>query len=204
MLGADSRHAEKAIHDTTAYSSSPRTIDHLPDFLEHFAGSKKRKQGLRTAPAEKGHPHTLVVAGAGLRAAELARALRKFQSKDALVAKLFAKHIKLQEAVERTRSCRIGIGVGTPQRVIDLLEDGGRPFALFFERCGNLMLIFATGALSAASLERIVIDASHIDLKKRGMLDMKETLVPLISLLTRPELKARYSGGSDRIDLLFF
>lgn len=76
------------------------------------------------APQEKGHPHTTVVAGAGLRAAELVRALRKFQTKEAFVAKLFAKHIKLKEAIETVKKTRINIGVGTPQRIFDLLENG--------------------------------------------------------------------------------
>ena len=40
-----------------------------------------------------------------------------------------------------------------------------------------------------------VIDASHIDVKKRGMLDMKETLVPLVELLTRKELRERVRGA---------
>lgn len=53
-------------------------------------------------------------------------------------------------------------------------------------------------------MERIVVDASHIDQKKRGLLDMKETQVPLVDLLTRPEFKDRYSGGENRVELLFF
>jgi protein CMS1 len=79
---------------------------------------------LSDAPHEKGHPHTLVVAGAGLRAVELVRALRRFQTKEAFVAKLFAKHIKLREAIETVKKTRINIGVGTPQRIFDLLENG--------------------------------------------------------------------------------
>ncbi len=76
------------------------------------------------APPEKGQPHTLVIAGSGLRAADLVRSLRKFQGQGALVAKLFAKHIKLKEAVETVKKARINIGVGTPQRVMDLLDNG--------------------------------------------------------------------------------
>jgi len=67
---------------------------------------------------ETGSPHTIVVAAAGIRAADLTRyhlpkklqsrtsantgfrPLRAFQSKSGKVAKLFAKHIKLKEAVE--------------------------------------------------------------------------------------------------------
>lgn len=40
------------------------------------------------------------------------------------MAKLFAKHIKLKEAIETVKKTRINIGVGTPQRIFDLLENG--------------------------------------------------------------------------------
>ena len=113
----------------------------------------------------------------------MARDLRQFQTKEARVAKLFAKHIKLKEAVETVQASRINIGVGTPQRIMDLLQHG---------------------VLSSVALERIVVDASHIDQKKRGILDMKETQVPLVHLLTRKELKDRYVEGSSKIELLFF
>lgn len=41
-----------------------------------------------------------------------------------MVAKLFAKHIKLKEAMDMAKKTRMGIGVGTPQRIADLLESG--------------------------------------------------------------------------------
>lgn len=53
-------------------------------------------------------------------------ALRSFQNKDAIVAKLFAKHIKLDEAKQFLKRSRVNIGVGTPMRIIDLIESGGR------------------------------------------------------------------------------
>jgi protein CMS1 len=68
-----------------------------------------------------------------------------------------------------------------------------------------------SGALKPAHLERIIIDASHIDQKKRGVLDMKETQVPLVDLLARPELKERFGTAGEngrieqgKIELLFF
>lgn len=101
-------------------------MDNLPTFLETFAHSRMKKKDLKlsNAPKDLGAPHTIVVAGAGLRAADLTRALRGFQTKQCMVAKLFAKHIKLKEAAEMTKKTRMGIGVGTPQRLIDLLADG--------------------------------------------------------------------------------
>jgi protein CMS1 len=55
--------------------------------------------------------------------------------------------------------------------------------------------------LSASRLERIIIDASHIDQKKRGIMDMKETQVPLVQLLSRKDIKEAAEG---KVELLFF
>jgi len=115
-----------AIVDTTEYQD-PRNLENLPTFLEKYAGkemSKKKKNRLQDAPQAKGTPHTLVIAGAGLRAADLTRALRGFQTKEAKIAKLFAKHIKLNDAIQDAKKSRMNIGVGTPQRIMELLDDG--------------------------------------------------------------------------------
>lgn len=192
---------EQAIVDTSGWKRS-RTMDELPDFLEHFCVLRgEKKEELMRAPNEKGSPHTLVIAGAGLRSANLTRALRKFQTKESLVAKLFAKHIKLKEAVEMVKNTRMGIGIGTPQRIMDLLDDGMLEYSSLSKCVRGLT---AAGALSSKHLQRIVVDASHIDLKKRGILDMRETQQPLVRLLSRPDLKGRYRDAQSRVDLLFF
>jgi protein CMS1 len=49
-----------------------------------------------------------------------------------------------------------------------------------------------------------VVDASHIDQKKRGVMDMKETALPLARWLSRPEFKERYVDDETRLDLLFY
>lgn len=128
----------KSIEDTTAWEQ-PRTLDNLPGFLEKFAGNSTK---LWSASKKNGSPHTIIVTAAGLRAAEIARYLlhtyknvqpypdclsrvvRKFQTKDATVAKLFAKHIKLQDSIKFLKSTRTGIAVGTPTRLKDLMDDG--------------------------------------------------------------------------------
>jgi protein CMS1 len=58
--------------------------------------------------------------------------------------------------------------------------------------------------LSLTKLERIVVDASHIDQKKRGIMDMKDTMMPLAKWLTRPEFKARYGAEEKPLQLLFY
>jgi protein CMS1 len=71
------------------------------------------------------------------------------------------------------------------------------------ESCRKLIST-VTGALSSSSLKRIVLDASHIDEKKRGVLDMKDTLPPLVRLLTRPEFKQRYGVSKNPLQLVFY
>ncbi|KAK1758523.1 U3-containing 90S pre-ribosomal complex subunit-domain containing protein [Echria macrotheca] len=168
------------IKDTTAWEK-PRSLENLAEFLEKFAEEPKKQ--LEEAPKSNGAPHTLIVASAGLRAADVVRAVRKFQKKGNPVAKLFAKHFKVEEQVSFLQKTRTGVAVGTPQRLIDLIENE---------------------ALSIASLKRIVVDASHIDQKKRGIVDMRETHMPLVKLLTRKELKERYSDPAKPIDLIFY
>ncbi|PSS12451.1 hypothetical protein M430DRAFT_106629 [Amorphotheca resinae ATCC 22711] len=168
-----------AIRDTTSFDK-PRTLDNLPAFLEKFSGNTTK---LWSASKKNGAPHTIIVAMAGIRAADLARVVRKFHTKDAKVAKLFGKHIKMQDAIKFLKSTRTGIAVGTPARIKDLLDDG---------------------ALATDRLERIVIDCSYIDQKKKGILETKETQIALIQLLGEKQLRERYNSDSGSIDLLFY
>lgn len=68
----------------------------------------------------------------------------------------------------------------------------------------QILLMCLAGALSIEYLKRIVVDASHIDQKKRGIMDMKDTMMPLARWLTRQEFKERYAAEEKPLDLLFF
>ncbi|KAF4272993.1 hypothetical protein KXV22_006361 [Aspergillus fumigatus] len=171
---------DSAFLDTSSFES-PRSLDQLPAFLKAFSPDKG--SGLSKASEQKGTPHTLVVCPAALRAADVVRALRAFQSKDSTVGKLFAKHIKLEEAKQFLQRARTGLGVGTPARILDLID---------------------AGSLKLDELERIVIDGSYIDQKQRGIFDMKETHLPLLQLLTRSEFRERYGAKQKRIQVLVF
>ncbi|KAH9895513.1 U3-containing 90S pre-ribosomal complex subunit-domain containing protein [Xylariomycetidae sp. FL2044] len=168
-----------AIKDTTSFQDM-RTLKNLPAFLE---AQTEKPESLSQAPKQNGAPHTIIVTGAGLRAADLVRAVRKYQKKKNKVAKLFAKHIKVEESKKYLRENRTGIAVGTPVRLNDLVD---------------------MGALSLDNLARLVVDASHIDQKKRSMLDMKETLMPLARWLARSEFKERYTDADKPLQLLFY
>ncbi|KKY34959.1 hypothetical protein UCDDA912_g05049 [Diaporthe ampelina] len=176
-----------AVRDTTEFAKV-RVKESLPDFLEEFATGpdakddkavEKERKRLGDAPPKVGAPHTIIVTGAGLRAADLVRATRKFQKK----GNVFAKHFKVEEQVQFLKKSKTGIAVGTPARLEALLDNG---------------------ALSIEYLKRIVVDASHIDQKKRGIMDMKDTMMPLARWLTRKEFKERYAAEEKPLDLLFF
>lgn len=49
-----------------------------------------------------------------------------------------------------------------------------------------------------------MVDASHIDQKKRGIMDMKETMMPLARWLARQELKERYVEADSPVSLIFY
>ncbi|KAF1992301.1 hypothetical protein K402DRAFT_344489 [Aulographum hederae CBS 113979] len=166
-----------AVLDTSSWSKM-RVTAGLPDFLVEFSSGDLKK-----SDKKPGTLHTLVVTGSGIRAADLTRVLRRFETKENKVWKLFAKHIKLEEQKKMCETFSTSIGVGTPQRIRDLLEDG---------------------ALSDEKLKRIVIDASHIDIKKKGIMDMRETHEQLVKLLSWEKLSKRYGADLDGISLMFY
>ncbi|KAJ6264125.1 hypothetical protein Dda_0267 [Drechslerella dactyloides] len=142
---------------------------------------------LKSSPKAPGSPHTLVIAPAALRAADLVRILRKYQTADAAVAKFFAKHVKLSEATEYAAKTRIGIAVGTPARIVDLIRDG---------------------SLQVRYLARVVLDVSYLDAKRRGMWDIKEVQDRVVELLNMDAVRKRLEGGGgseeDKRGVMFF
>ena len=168
-----------SIADSTNWDR-PRNLENYPGFLEKFAENTTK---LWSASKKQGAPHTIIIANSGLRAADIVRCLKRFPIKEAKIAKLFAKHIKIQEAAQFLQNNRTGIAVGTPQRLEDLIEKG---------------------VLKTSVVKRIVIDASHIDQKRRGILEMRETYAPLMTLLGRKEFRNKYEAESDKIHLLFY
>lgn len=77
-----------------------------------------------------GAPTLLFIAGAALRVADAARILRDKRlrrEKGADVAKLFARHFKLEEHVSYLKRSKIGSAIGTPGRIGKLLCETGEP-----------------------------------------------------------------------------
>ena len=61
--------AANAITDSTVFTEQ-RTLEKLPDFLGSFC---KNPDSLAKASKKKGNPHSIIVTGAGLRAADIVR-----------------------------------------------------------------------------------------------------------------------------------
>ncbi len=82
---------------------------------------------LAQRPKNNGAPTLIFVAGAALRVADVTRTLRSQVlrgEKGGEVAKLFAKHFKLEEHVAFLRKTKLSAAVGTPGRLGKLLENG--------------------------------------------------------------------------------
>lgn len=186
---------ESAFIDTTSFSSG-RLLKNLADFMMTLAGEEE----LKKSSEERGAPHTVVCCGSAVRCVNVIRAVRRFQNKEAMVGKAFAKHLKVEESVEwlnttrfvhRLLACRgemltssrTGIVVGTPKRILDLIK---------------------AGALKLPELKRLVIDASRVDTKGFGIFDLRETQNDLTELLNYPQIKNRICGEEGGLTKVIF
>lgn len=96
----------------------------------------------------------------------------------ARIAKLFAKHIKLQEQIDLLASTPIHIAVGTPQRLVALAEEG---------------------SLKLDQLELVVIDTDTA----KGNYNLMEQLSGRESLFTflNSYIAPRMQAGNSKIGL---
>ncbi|KAI0029829.1 U3-containing 90S pre-ribosomal complex subunit-domain containing protein [Vararia minispora EC-137] len=146
---------ENSLADTTQWKGL-RTLDRLEDFIISAVPSLHTRLSQRTK--SPGSPTLLFITGAALRVTDVTRVLRSKKlrgEKGGEVAKLFAKHFKLQEHVAYLKKTKVGSAVGTPSRIGKLLCD--------------------TDALTVSALSHIVLDISYQDAKKRNLLDIPET-----------------------------
>ncbi|GAA5845633.1 hypothetical protein JCM9279_006055 [Rhodotorula babjevae] len=138
---------------------------------------------LAKMPKATGSPRIIVVAGAALRVADLCRDVKSFKTKtkDGLidVAKLFAKHFKLSEHVEYMQKTHVGLAVGTPNRIEKLLNE--------------------SDALHLTHLSHLILDVSHLDSKKRSLVDLPEARADLFKLLGTKAVMDRLREGKMKI-----
>ncbi|KAI0340610.1 hypothetical protein BDW22DRAFT_388110 [Trametopsis cervina] len=145
---------ESSIVDTSLWTGS-RNLDQLPDFISKITPALRIRLAQR--PKASGAPTLIYISGAALRVADVTRILKDKKlrgEKGGEVAKLFARHIKLEEHVSYLRRTKLSAAAGTPGRLGKLLE---------------------CDALLTSALSHIIVDVSYRDAKKRNVLDIPET-----------------------------
>ncbi|KAI9279621.1 U3-containing 90S pre-ribosomal complex subunit-domain containing protein [Sporodiniella umbellata] len=132
-------------------------LDALPNYIKFgVAGHKK----LSKKPMVSASPVALVVTHSAIRAVDLVRSLKdSFDS--AKIAKLFAKHFKIEEQVDFLEREPIHIGVGTPNRLQALVDQGH---------------------LNLSNLELVVIDTEK-NAKKFNIFDIQDVRSDLFNFL---------------------
>ncbi|KAI0685488.1 U3-containing 90S pre-ribosomal complex subunit-domain containing protein [Cytidiella melzeri] len=151
---ADIQIPESSIADTSLWNGS-RNLDLLADFITKMLPTLRTRLAQR--PKSNGAPTLVFIAGAALRVADVTRLLKDKKlrgEKGGEVAKLFAKHIKLEEHVTYLKRTKLSAAAGTPGRLGKLLE---------------------CDALLTSALTHIILDISYRDSKKRNVLDIPET-----------------------------
>ncbi|TNY23607.1 U3-containing 90S pre-ribosomal complex subunit-domain containing protein [Rhodotorula diobovata] len=173
----EQRISQSMIHDTATVEARDSLLAFMKEALPTACNT------LAKMPKATGSPRIIVVAGAALRVADLCRDVKSFKTKtkDGLidVAKLFAKHFKLSEHVEYMKKTHVGLAVGTPNRIEKLLNE--------------------SDALHLTHLSHLILDVSHLDSKKRSLVDLPEARVDLFKLLGSKPIMDRLREGKMKI-----
>lgn len=111
------------------------------------------------------------------------------------IAKLFAKHFKLEEHARYLKQTRVGAAVGTPGRIGKLLTETGKivvDLLHFATESGRVL-----DSLSVSALTHILIDTTFRDAKKRNIFDIPETRHELFRhVLGAPSMRKLFANGS--------
>lgn len=171
--------ATRSFRDTTAFGN-PRLARELPEFIKSF---QRPEDDDPSICKETGAPHTIVIASSGIRVADLVRELRVFNSNESKIGKYFAKHMKLQPNLTFAKQTKVGIAVGTPVRLKELIENDG---------------------IKASSLQRIIVDGSYQNEKKYSIFDMADSFKSMLDLLNMDGVKLRLLDDNDRLLLMVY
>jgi hypothetical protein len=109
----------------------------------------------------------LIVCSSALRCIEVMRELKAIPN--LRIAKLFSKHMKINEQIDSLKSIPFLVGVGTPNRLVKILETD-------------------PDALKAKRIEYLIIDGSHKDKKSMTIWNLNEH---------HPDLKQLYELVKD-------
>ncbi|XP_055888943.1 uncharacterized protein C3orf26 homolog [Biomphalaria glabrata] len=149
---------------------------YLSSVLTTWRSAVKKSIFMKTT----GSPCLLIVASSAIRAVELNRQIKEFLDGKCKVAKLFAKHMKIEEQKKFLSKTNCQVGIGTPGRILMLIKQG---------------------ALQLESLIAVVLDWNWRDSKMKRMADIPEVRQDLVSLLKDYVLET-VRGSSCKLALL--
>ncbi|KAK2168500.1 hypothetical protein LSH36_16g03058 [Paralvinella palmiformis] len=144
------------------FASCSSVSDTVSSYLHTVLTVSKWKKRIKAMEQSPGSPRLLIICSAGSRAVNLIRDLRSFCSEECRVAKLFAKHIKLEEQTKFLKKTVIQAGVGTPNRIASLLDNE---------------------SLSLCQTNFVLLDWSWRDAKLRRLVDIPQIRDDLYKLL---------------------
>ncbi|XP_072252783.1 protein CMSS1 isoform X2 [Leuresthes tenuis] len=142
----------------SSFLSSNDLTHSLSSYLKQVCPKWAKIQKQHT---EKSSVVVLIVCSSALRTIELIKQLTSFKG-EAKAAKLFAKHIKIEEQAKLLQKGVTHIGVGTPGRISALIEKE---------------------ALNLQALRYLVLDWNWRDQKLRRMVDIPEIKLDFMKLL---------------------
>ncbi|XP_071801143.1 protein CMSS1-like [Asterias amurensis] len=162
------------------------------DFLEHNASSLPLSSYLETAvprwgrdleakrPKETKTCLLLVISSSARRAVDVNRDANDFKGKQCVSAKLFSKHMKIQEQTSFLAKNRTQFAVGTPNRIAALLQQE---------------------ALNLSGTRYVVLDWNWRDVKFRRMCDIPELRADLFGLFEKYIIPQAKNGHKLKIGI---
>lgn len=156
-----------------------RDFQMIEKCVKRFQPKWKRKYLGDFGTSAVGSPILLVVSYSAIRATDFVRSLRSFQTKENLICKVFAKHMKMKDQLSAL-SGQVRIAVGTPSRILKLCD---------------------AGAFSFDQLEHVLLDMGK-DAKTRSFFDIPDIRNDFFNLFNKYILaRMRSRGGPCRICL---
>ena len=137
-----------------------------------------------------GSPMVIIVCISARRAVQI---LKQLAPLNVRAAKLFAKHMDLDEQITMLRTNSFGIAVGTPNRLLKLIESGDGGSGSGSDSDDSDGPAAASGALSLNVTELLVID-NHEDSKAFTVCTMNDTAPDLMQFLHKavvPQMRKR-------------
>jgi protein CMS1 len=125
---------------------------------------KKQWEKALTKKLQTGTPRLIYLCSSAIRCVDVIRTMRSLGPK-VKIGKLFAKHLKLQDQLDFLKKNKISAAVGTPNRVLKLIQEG---------------------ALNLDGLDFVLLDTSHKDKKEMHIFDLPEVA---------QEIKALFESG---------